>query len=216
MDKKLLARLFAILIIVSFVLAACQPQPTPEPPAEATEPPAAETEAPAEPAAPADPWADVDPSGQTIVYWHQHSRAREEALNEIVAEFNATNEYGITVEAEFQGSYGDIFNKMLGVLNTPDVPNVVVAYQNQAATYQLADGLVDMNSLVNSPKWGLTEEEQKDFFQGWKSCITTPTGSRSWVTMARRPRLKSSKKWLVRLWSSPSVRPQSKAAWAMS
>ena len=38
-------------------------------------------------------------------------------------------------------AYGDIFNKMLGVLNSPDAPDIVVAYQNQAATYQLSDAL---------------------------------------------------------------------------
>ncbi|RME10097.1 MAG: ABC transporter substrate-binding protein [Ardenticatenia bacterium] len=122
-----------------------------------------------------DPWANVDPSGQTITFWHQHSRSREEALNEIVQEFNETNEWGITVVAEYQGSYGDIFQKMLGVLNTEDVPNLVVAYQNQAATYQLADGLIDMNPLVDSPKWGLTEEEKADFFEAFFNQDVFPT-----------------------------------------
>ncbi len=44
---------------------------------------------------------------------------------------------------------------------------MVVAYQNQAATYQLGDGLVDMNPLVDSPKWGLSAEDQADFFPGF-------------------------------------------------
>ncbi|MCK4976065.1 MAG: extracellular solute-binding protein, partial [Anaerolineales bacterium] len=164
LSKINLIRILAVLMIASFVLAACA-QPTPEP----TEAPPAEeaTEAPDEPAAPEDAWADVDPSGQTVVYWHQHSRSREEALNAMVEEFNATNEWGITVEAEFQGGYGDIFNKMLAVINTTDAPNLVVAYQNQSATYQLGEGMQDMTGMVNSPKWGLTEEEKKDFFKGF-------------------------------------------------
>lgn len=166
--NRVLFQLLALFMIASFVLAACQPAPTPEATAEATEPPAAQqTEAPAEPAAPVDEWADVDPSGQTVIFWHQHTRAREAELQAIVEEFNATNEYGITVLAEYQGSYADIFNKMLGVLNTPDAPGVVVAYQNQMATYQLGEGLVDLNSLFNSEKWGLTPEDQADFFQGF-------------------------------------------------
>jgi multiple sugar transport system substrate-binding protein/sn-glycerol 3-phosphate transport system substrate-binding protein len=109
----------------------------------------------------------VDPSKQTVTFWHQHSKERETALLEIVDQFNKTNEYGITVKAEYQGSYTDIFNKMLAILNTADVPDLVVAYQNQAATYQLADALLDMNSLVDSPKWGLTAEEKADFFPGF-------------------------------------------------
>lgn len=180
LSRKLWLTLIAVLTIAALVLTAC-PAPQGAAPAQApaeqapakeaaapTEAPAKEaaapTEAPAKEAAVEDPWAEVDPSGQTVLFWHQHSRAREEALQEIVDEFNRTNEWGITVEAEYQGHYGDIFNKMLTVMNTPDAPNLVVAYQNQAATYQLGDALIDMNPLVNSPKWGLTEEEKQDFF----------------------------------------------------
>ncbi len=93
-----------------------------------------------------------------------HRSAREAAIAKIVSDFNATNEYGITVTAEYAGSYGDIFNKMLPILNTADVPDVVVGYQNQVATYQLADAMFDMNEQIDHPKYGLTKEEQEDFF----------------------------------------------------
>ena len=112
----------------------------------------------------ADPWSAVDPSGQTVVFWHNHTRDRQDALQAIVQTFNESNPYGITVTQETQGSYADIFRKMLGLLGTPEVPDLVVAYQNQAATYQLREALVDMTSLLQSPKWGLSEEEQADFF----------------------------------------------------
>lgn len=109
----------------------------------------------------------VDPSGQTITFWHQHTRDREEALQEIVREFNETNPHGITVVAEYQGGYGDIFQKMLPLLGTGDTPNIVVAYQNQAATYELADGVQDLEPLLRSERWGISEEELSDFFQGF-------------------------------------------------
>lgn len=122
-------------------------------------------------------WESVDPSGQTITFWHQHSQEREEALQQIIADFNASNEYGITVNAEYQGGYGDIFNKMLNVLNTADAPNLVVAYQNQAATYQLADALVDLRPLIESESWGLASEDQSDFFAGFYESDLFPTFS---------------------------------------
>jgi multiple sugar transport system substrate-binding protein len=115
-------------------------------------------------AASTDPWSSVDPTGQKVVFWHNHTRGRQEALAAIVQEFNRSNPYRIMVTQEYQGRYEDIFHKMLGVLNTSDVPDLVVAYQNQAATYQLAGGLIDLTSLLNSPKWGLSSEEQSDFF----------------------------------------------------
>jgi multiple sugar transport system substrate-binding protein/sn-glycerol 3-phosphate transport system substrate-binding protein len=189
--KTTLFRLMTILMVVSMILSACsqattvaptqaaeQAEPTattaakadePTKEAAATEAPAA-TESPAATEAPAvveSPYDSVDPSGQTVVFWHNHTRERETALNEIIDEFNKTNEWGITVKGEYQGSYGDIFNKMLTFMGTPDVAQLVVAYQNQAATYQVADTLVDMNSLVNSAKWGLTAEEQADYFPGF-------------------------------------------------
>ena len=170
--------LLALLVMAALVFAACAAPAAPAAPA--AEEGAAMEEAPAEGEGgemgmEAMDWESVDPSGATVTYWYQHSRAREEALQEIIADFNANNEWGITVNGEYQGGYGDIFNKMLNVIGTPDVPNLVVAYQNQAATYQLADALVDMNPLVNSEKWGFTEEELSDFFPGFMKADVFPS-----------------------------------------
>lgn len=124
-----------------------------------------------------DPYADVDPSGQAVVFWHQHTGDRETQLQEIVAEFNETNEWGITVEALNQGGYGDIFARMTTNLAAggQDLPQLVVAYQNQAATYEVVDGLIDINLLLNSPTWGLSEEEQADFFPAFLASDVFPT-----------------------------------------
>lgn len=120
-------------------------------------------------------YENVDPSGQNVVFWYQHTRDRADALTEIIATFNETNEYGITVSGEYQGGYGDINKKMVPVLGTSDAPNLVVAYQNQAATYALGDGMLDMNTLVNSPKWGLSAEDQADFFSAFLNADIFPS-----------------------------------------
>lgn len=126
------------------------------------------------------PYDSIDPAsldGVVVTFWHQHSGAREEELIEIINEFNETNEYGIVVEASNQGGYGDIFQKMnLGLVGGgEELPSLVVAYQNQAATYQLVDGLVDMRGLVDSEVWGLTEEEKADFFAGFYNSDIFPS-----------------------------------------
>jgi multiple sugar transport system substrate-binding protein len=121
------------------------------------------------------PLAGVDPSGQTVVYWHQHSGARNDALMEIVAEFNTNNPWGITVEASNQGSYDDIYQKMIAGIASGELPNLTVAYQNQAATYALDNALTDMNTYVNDPQWGYNEAEQADFFQGFFRQDLNPT-----------------------------------------
>ena len=167
--------LLAIIMIAALVLGACAkrtppaaetPTPAVEEPAPAVEEPATEEPVAEEPAV-EDPWAGVVPAKE-IVWWHQHTgEAREAAIAKIISDFNANNEFGITVTAEYAGGYGDIFNKMLPILNTPDVPDVVVGYQNQVATYQLADAMFDMNELIDHPTYGLTKEEQEDFFPGF-------------------------------------------------
>ncbi len=110
------------------------------------------------------PLAGVDPAGQTVIYWHQHSGERARALEAMAAEFNAANPWGITVEASSQGSYSDIYRKMLAAIVAGEVPHLVVAFQGQAATYQLDGALVDLEAFVPDPQWGYSAEELADFF----------------------------------------------------
>ena len=88
-------------------------------------------------------------------------------MQKIVDDFNATNEYGITVKAEVAGKYAEIYTKMMTVLNTPDVPDIVVGYQNQVAMYQLADAIFDMNTIINDPVYGLPQEVQDDYMDAF-------------------------------------------------
>jgi len=154
-------KLFALLVILALALplvASCQP--TPAPPTEA--PP----EAPPGPCAPATegPLAGVDPRNRVVIWWHQHSRHREEWLDEVAEEFNATNECGITLVPQNQGSYNDIRDKMNAGIATGELPGLTVGYQNDQAFYALADGLADMNLYIDDPKWGLTAEDRADFY----------------------------------------------------
>ena len=107
---------------------------------------------------------NLDPSGQVITYWHQHSRSREEALLAMIDDFNATNEWGITVQAEYAGHYGEIYNKVIAGIPSGEVPDISVAYQNQAATYATQGALVELTPYIESEQWGFTEEELNDFF----------------------------------------------------
>ncbi|HPL82615.1 MAG TPA: extracellular solute-binding protein, partial [Anaerolineaceae bacterium] len=111
-------------------------------------------------------WSEITPATD-IVFWHNHSGDRELVLNKIVDDFNKTNEYGITVHAEVAGRYSEIYTKMMTVLNTPDVPDIVVGYQNQVAMYQLADAIFDMNTIINDPTFGLSKADQKDYMEAF-------------------------------------------------
>lgn len=173
----------AILIMAALLLpliAGCAtetPAPTTAPAAtQATAPEETEEVTEAEVCAPATsgPLAGVDPRGQTVVWWHNHSGVREEPLNAMVAAFNDTNECGITVEAAYQGGYDDIRDKVNAGIQTGELPGLVVGYQNDQAFYALADGLADINPYFYDPDWGLTKEQRDDFYQGFLAAGVHP------------------------------------------
>ena len=159
-------KLFALLVILALALplvASCQPTPAP------TEaPPEAPPEAP-ERCAPTTegPLAGVDPRHRVVIWWHQHSLHREEWLDEMAEEFNATNECGITLVPQNQGGYNDIRDKMNAGIATGELPGLTVGYQNDQAFYALAGGLADMNLYIDDPTWGLTAEERADFYEAF-------------------------------------------------
>jgi len=109
----------------------------------------------------------VDPQGQKIVFWYQHTREREDELLELIAEFNRANAHGITVRGEYAGNYNDIYNKMIVGLQGGTVPNLLVAYQNQARAYYRAEGIVDMAPYIDSPRWGLSRDVLADYFKAF-------------------------------------------------
>jgi multiple sugar transport system substrate-binding protein len=179
----------AVLVMAALVLAAC-PAPAPAAPApeapaaaeapaaEPTKAPAAEAAAPAPTEAPAaepevcapaadGPLAGVDPRGQNVVWWHNHSGSREEKLKVLLEQF-AGNECGITIEAQNQGSYNDIRDKVNASTASGELPAaLLVGYQNDQAFYQLNESLADLNTYVDDATWGLSAEDRADFFPGF-------------------------------------------------
>ena len=104
----------------------------------------------------------VDPSGQTVVYWHQYSddSSQAETMAALVEDFNSSNEYGITVETIHQGSYGPIQDLMNTAILSGELPNLVAGYANAVAGWANEGVVVDINLLLNSPQWGIPADEQ--------------------------------------------------------
>lgn len=101
----------------------------------------------------------------TIIYWHHNTGQREEYLNELIDEFNTTNPYSITVVAEYEGGYGDIYDKVIdGLQNNGVLPNVVVAYPNSFADFARYGGVRFLDDYFNDPTIGITDTT--DFYSG--------------------------------------------------
>ncbi len=100
---------------------------------------------------------NVDPSGQTVVYWHQYQNdsAQGNTMAKIIDDFNANNEWGITVDASFQGNYSQLQDLINAGIISGELPNLVAGYANAAASYALDDSAIDLTPYMTSAKWGL-------------------------------------------------------------
>jgi len=178
-----MSKIFIMLTVVfALVLAACG-TPATEAPA-MTEAPMTEapmTEAPAmteapmteEPAMPS-----VDPTGQTVAFWHVWGTGGpNEAMLGIVDDFNATNEWGITVDAIDQNAYNDLEDAFNAAVQSGDLPDLVTGYTNAMANWYAVDAVVDLDPYVNDPDFGLTAEEQAAFFPGSINGGKAPDGA---------------------------------------
>ena len=169
-------KVLLVLMIAMFVVGACAQATAVPPAAQPTQPAVAQPTEDMSPCAPASSgtYAGVDPRNVTFEFWHNHSSSREAGLMEMIAEFNSTNECGITVEATNQGSYNDIRDKMNAGIATGEVPGLVVGYQNDQAFYQLSNALVDLRPYMDDPKWGFSAAEKADFFQSFLDAAKHP------------------------------------------
>ena len=184
MSKKVFAWVLLIAMVLPMALGACKtetevpPEPTEVPKVEPTEKPVEPTEVPVvpteEPAAPA-----VDPSGKTVIFWHVwYSESVKSGMVALVDEFNATNEWGIKVEALDQGNYRDTEDLMNAAIQSGDLPDLVVAYGNALANWHSVDVIIDMDPYINDPDWGLTTEEKADFYDSAFNGAVAPDGAR--------------------------------------
>ena len=182
MSRKIVSLIVLLIMVLSVGLTACQPTPPEEPaqeeeaaPEEEAEEPAAEEEEEMEEEEEVEPTAEPevmgvtlsDLDGTTIKFWHVWGTGQpNEGMVKIVDEFNATNEYGITVEAVDQGDYRDTEDAMNAAIQSGDVPDVIVGYANALAGWYSIDAVVDLNPYIESDLVGLSDEERADFYQG--------------------------------------------------
>ena len=166
MYKKIIKVNLMVIVALSLVLAACAPAATPT---EAPVAPFVPTEAPMATEAPTEApmMPSVDPTGQTIQFWHVWGTGLPgEAMLAIVDDFNATNEWGITVEPVDQGSYSTLEDSLNAAIQSGDIPDLVTGYSNAMANWFAVDTVVDLDPYINDPYFGLTADELAVFNTG--------------------------------------------------
>ena len=152
----------AIVMVMTLVLSACAPEAEPEPTEEPTE---EEVGAPFE--------------GVEVTFWHPYSEGPGEAMQGLIDEFNASNEYGIIVEGLNQGTHSDVEDKINAGIQSGDLPNVAIAYTNSLSDWYTVGSVVDLNPYIQDEEYGLTQEELEDLYPHLREIGTTPDGA--WV-----------------------------------
>jgi multiple sugar transport system substrate-binding protein len=110
---------------------------------------------------------DEIPTGIELEFWHAMSGPNGDALQFIVDKFNAENEYGITVEATYQGGYGDLHQKLVGALTAGEYPNIAQAYGNNIMVYMDSGAIVQLNDYIFDHVWGVNDFE--DIVEGYRT-----------------------------------------------
>lgn len=138
--------------------------PTVTPSTSAPPPTSSPTTVPPTPTVELDPISLIDPSGQEVVFWHVYTKEQERLLLELTEEFNKTNEWHITVRAEYAGYFGDIRQKILDSLAAGMPPDLAIAFPNQVAEYQQYGVVEPLDDYIGSVQYGLTSDDLADIF----------------------------------------------------
>jgi multiple sugar transport system substrate-binding protein len=157
MYKRIPKMVILVLVVAALMLAACQPAPAPTP----TPEPVMPTAAPVEEVKPA-----IDPTGQTVSFWHVWGTGLpNETMLAVVDEFNATNEWGITVEAVDQGGYSNLEDAFNAAIQSGDLPDLAVGYTNAVANWYSVDAVADLAPFMNDPALGLTDADWAAYYE---------------------------------------------------
>lgn len=95
----------------------------------------------------------------TLQLWHPHSAERQVALDALIAEFNATNTWNITIiPTSFENS-GLLYDQLvLQLLNAQPLPNLAMLWPHEAALLDLRNVVVDLNSFLDDPALALEND----------------------------------------------------------
>ena len=95
--------------------------------------------------------SEVD--GTTISFWHSMGGVNGQAIDTLVQKFNDENEYGITVEAEYQGGYDDALNKLKSAQIGNMGADLVQVYEIGTRFMIESGWIVPMQSMVNADEY---------------------------------------------------------------
>ena len=101
--------------------------------------------------------SDVD--GTTITFWHSMGGVNGEAIDTLVKKFNDENEYGITVDAQYQGEYDDSLNKLKSAQIGNMGADLVQVYEIGTRFMIDSGWIVPMQEMIDADGYDVSEIE---------------------------------------------------------
>ena len=119
-----------------------------------------------------------DPAGQNVVFWTPWGTGvQQETMTALVAEFNATNEYGITVEEIAQGRQGDLEQAVNAAIATGELPNVTAGFPNGLSRWFGLGVIAALNDFMADPVYGTGADVLADISPAALAAGTLPDGT---------------------------------------
>jgi sn-glycerol 3-phosphate transport system substrate-binding protein len=89
-----------------------------------------------------------------VVYWRALTGAAGDVQDELVKRFNAAQS-GVSAEAQFQGAYAEVVQKLLAAMAAGSVPDLVLLDSPFVALFAKDGALVQLDKFASAPKTGL-------------------------------------------------------------
>lgn len=107
--------------------------------------------------------ADAPTGGSTLIFWHVATQETAQLLDQIVADYNATNP-PMRVEGRYIGDYTNLFQKVRVTIPTHKLPDLVAAYPSMVVEYIEQDAAVPLDPYIADPATGLSAESLADIY----------------------------------------------------
>ena len=105
---------------------------------------------------------DEMPPDVTISYWHEWDGAQGDAINIVIDDFNANNEWGITVEQVYQGNTGGLLDQLTTGIVSGELPNLTGAvFVTNAQGYYQDGVLVPLDAYLDHPPGVIVKKKKR-------------------------------------------------------
>ena len=122
-----------------------------------------------------------DLNGLQVNLWYPWSGTLGATFQGIVDEFNRSNQWGISVQAKGFEGFGRVDEAVDAALTAGSLPDLMIDYGYQAQRWDGYGILADLAPYVTDPVWGLTSDEQADFFTPfWSEDVRSDQAGQTW------------------------------------